>query len=161
MFSQATAKAGLDAWVREGWNLRCKAYTSPAYLPLHQDPGKSSAHFRLKHLKIVLWEDYGAHHIMTTAMSAAGPQWYDYSSHDKWIQLKGVSYWHPMDLGCYTPCVITLLMDSGEWKGKRPRCIFNSFASSLDEPNISEFITLTLYSNNQNLNCDKNCPCLV
>ena len=60
-----------------------------------------------------------------------------------------------MDLGHYTPCVITLLMDSGEWKGKRPRCIFNSFASSLDEPNISEFITLTLYSNNQNLNCDK------
>ena len=83
MFIQATVKAGLDACVREGQeNMRCMAYTSHV-LTMHQDPGKSSAHFRLKYLKRVLWEDYGAHHIMTTAMSAAGPQWYDYSSHDK------------------------------------------------------------------------------
>ena len=49
-----------------------------------------------------------------------------------------------------TLCVITLLTDSGERKGKRPRCSFNSFASSLDGPNISKSITLTLYSKNQN-----------
>ena len=56
-------------------------------------------------------------------------------------------------------CVITLLTDSGERKGKRPRCSFNSFASSLDGPNISKSITLTLYSKNRkNLHCDKTDP---
>ena len=59
-----------------------------------------------------------------------------------------------------TLCVITLLTDSGERKGKRPRCSFNSFASSLDGPNISKSITLTLYSKNRkNLHCDKTDPC--
>ena len=63
-----------------------------------------------------------------------------------------------------TLCVITLLTDSGERKGKRPRCNFNSFASSLDGPNISKSITLTLYSKNRNtktFTVIKQIPCQI
>ena len=72
MFSQATVKVGLDSRSGED-GTRGKAYLSPSFT-LHQESDKSSAHSRPKHLKIVFWEDYEVHQIMTKVVSATSPQ---------------------------------------------------------------------------------------